>query len=321
MGQRGLITVKIALFYLFSSIWLLLGAEDSIVWHDPGPIERLDLAAGPAGAANAPKPPFTFVKEQKSGTAPKMVVTDARGKKWMVKFGQEVKPEIFASRMAWAAGYPTRTSYYVGNGKIEGVEKPQGRNHFIESDGSFQDARFQVFDNENFHEVSGGTFDLNNKREDQRELNGLKLLLLLLSNWDVKKQNTGIFDIDGHRYAIVTDWGASLGDAASPDVAARKWNCAAFDKRTDSLIGGVDGGYVDFNYTQYAARHEHALSEGIRVADLEWFMNRMGRLTDQQMRAALRASGATRDEEECFTRAVRRRMNLFATTAHGGHLK
>jgi hypothetical protein len=313
--------VKTALFYLFCSAWLLFGTEDTLVWRDPGPIERLDLAAGPEGTANAPKAPFTFVKDQKGGTSPKIVITDARGKKWMVKFGQEAKPETFASRMAWAAGYPTRTSYYVGNGRIEGAGRAQGTSHFIGSDGSFQGARFQVFDNEHFREIANSKLDLNNKREDQRELNGLKLLLLLLSNWDVKKQNTGIFEIDGRQYAIVTDWGASLGDAASPDVATRKWNCPAFDKRSDTLIEGSGGGYVAFNYTQYAARHEHALSEGIRVADLDWFMSRMGKLTDAQIHAALLASGATQDEGDCFTRAIRRRMNLFTTAAHGGHLK
>ena len=48
------------------------------IWADPGPVEKLDLASGPGGRARAPKPPFTFVKEQKTGTSPKVELTDAR---------------------------------------------------------------------------------------------------------------------------------------------------------------------------------------------------------------------------------------------------
>ncbi len=181
-------------------------------------------------------------------------------------------------------------------------------------DGVFRGARFQMFDGDHMRQIPGGKLDLNRKRDDQQELNGLKLLLLLLANWDVKTQNTGVFDIGGRRFSVITDWGASLGDPASVDVAHRKWDCAAFDKRTRSLVDGVDGGYVSFNYDQYAARHEDALSEGIRVDDMRWFMNRMGKLTDAQLRNGLLASGATSMEAACFTSAVRKRLTAFART-------
>jgi hypothetical protein len=309
----GLITVRLGLLVLLS---LVMAAEPkTLLWRNPGPIESLDLAAGPARAAGAPKAPFTFIKEVSGGIAPKIVVADARRMKWMVKFGQEAKPETFASRVAWAAGYPTRVSYYVSKGKVEGASGLHRAADFIDSNGEFRGARFQMFDNEQMLAIPGGKLDLNNRRDDQRELNGLKLLLLLLANWDVKTANTGVFDIGGRRYSVITDWGASLGDPASTDIAARKWDCAAFDKRTASLIEGVENGYVYFNYLQYAARHEHALSEGIRVEDMKWFMNRMGRLTDGQLRAGLTASGATVSEAACFTSALRKRLNMFAQAA------
>jgi len=289
--------------------------EQTFLWRNPGPIERLDLAAGPAGLAHAPKPPFTFIEEVGGGIAPKMIVTDGRQKKWMVKFGEEAKAETFASRLAWAAGYPTRVSYYVVKGKIAGAADLRRTKEFVDPNGSFQGARFQMFDGAQMKQIPGGKLDLNRKREDQQELNGLKLLLLLLANWDVKTQNTGVFEIDGRKYSVITDWGASLGDPASTDVAARKWDCAAFDKRTRYLVAGVDGGYVSFNYDQYAARHEDALSEGIRVDDMKWFMNRMRKLTDTQLRNGLVASGATSSEAACFTSAIRKRVSAFAEVA------
>ncbi len=115
-GNRP-ITVK-ALLFLLCFAGTVLAGESTLLWRDPGPIESLDLSAGPGGRQNAPTAPFTFVKEEKHGTAPKIVVTDGRGKKWMVKFGDEAKAETFASRIAWAAGYPVRASYYVGSGQI-----------------------------------------------------------------------------------------------------------------------------------------------------------------------------------------------------------
>jgi hypothetical protein len=295
---------------------LACAAPSALLWRDTGPVETLDLAAGPGGRAAAPVAPFRFVSEESRGTAPKIVVQDAKGKKWMVKFGEEAKPETFASRIAWAAGYVVRPSWYLANGRIEEVGTLHRAGAFVDAGGAFRDARFQAFDGEGFREIPGSKFDLEERREDPRELNGLKLTLLLVANWDVKPANTGVFDVAGQRYAAVVDWGASMGDPAATDSANRKWSCEAYSARTKTLLDGIDNGYVQFNYSQYASRHEHALSSGIRVEDLKWFVGRMSKLTDRQVRAALLASGAAAGEADCFTRAFRERLNLFATAAH-----
>jgi hypothetical protein len=77
-------------------------------------------------------------------------------------------------------------------------------------------------------------------------------------------------------------------------------------------MDGMENGYVQFNYAQYAGRHEHALSHGIRVEDMKWFLSRIQGLTDTQVREALLASGATHGEASCFTTAFRERLNMFA---------
>ena len=43
-----------------------------IVWRDPGTVETLDFVGGPGGREQAPKPPFTFIEEDRTGSNPKI---------------------------------------------------------------------------------------------------------------------------------------------------------------------------------------------------------------------------------------------------------
>lgn len=286
------------------------------MWRNPGPIETLDLAAGPGGRGGGPVGHFQFVEKNSAGTSPKVVVSDARGNKWMVKFGPEAKAGTFASRIAWAAGYPTNASYYVTNGRIVGATSLGRAAEYVGGDGRFRGAAFQKFYRPGYREIPGTSLDLHDgQRPDQRELNALKLTALLVANWDVKRSNTGVFEIDGQRFAVITDWGQSMGDADAVEASARNWHCQAYSDRTASLIEGVFDGYVQFRYNQYLSRHVQALSANIPVEHLRWFMSRMNKLKDSQVNAALLASGATPEEAVCFTRAFRERLDLFARVA------
>src|SRR4051812_9628227 len=185
--------------------------EPRFVRDNLAPIETLDLAGGAGEKKSQPAPPFRFIEEMKHGVSPKLVVTDASNRKWVVKFGEEAKPENFASRIGWAAGYVVRPSYYVASGTLQGVTSLKRTAKFVDSEGRFRDARFQLFDRDDFREIPGSKVDLYQHGE-QRELNGLKLTLLLVANWDVKPANTAVFAAGSQRYAAITDWGASMGD-------------------------------------------------------------------------------------------------------------
>jgi hypothetical protein len=80
-------------------------AADAVLWQNPGPPGSRDLRYGPGGRAMEPRAPFTFVKEDSSGSNPKVLVRDANGREWDIKFGVEARPDTFCSRLAWAAGY------------------------------------------------------------------------------------------------------------------------------------------------------------------------------------------------------------------------
>ena len=98
-----------------------------VLWRDPGPLATKDLYWGPGDAARAPRPPFVFVQEDRTGTKPKVRITDATGVFWTAKFpsqsktGSEVHAEIAASRLVWALGYFVEEHYFVANETITGV--------------------------------------------------------------------------------------------------------------------------------------------------------------------------------------------------------
>src|SRR5690242_6266875 len=94
-------------------------SAEASLWTDRGSIESLNLLYGPGGKEHQPTGKFTFVKEDKQGTAPKFEVVDDQGIHWKVKLGDEVKSETAASRLVWAAGYFTDEDYYLPELRVD----------------------------------------------------------------------------------------------------------------------------------------------------------------------------------------------------------
>jgi hypothetical protein len=292
-----------------------------VIW-EPRPVEQLDLASGPGGADGAPVPPFSFLEEHLTGTQPCVSLRDGRGRKWRVKWGEEVQVETLATRLAWAAGYFVETTYYVAEGRIDGVTSLERASAGIGEDGTFRDARFELEEEgviKHFDEHSWAWND--NPFVGSRELNGLKIVMMWLSNWDAKDvrdvargSNNAIFEYrrpDGLREAryLIIDWGGALGKWGSI-VSRDRWDCEGFAAENDALVQGVSGEFVNFGYT---GQRTNDIASGIRVSDVEWLMSRLGRLTDQQIAAAVAASGGTPEEVRCYTQALRARLDRLAS--------
>ncbi len=291
--------------------------DRSLVWAPPGRVDRLDLAGGPGGAAGAPKAPFTFVEEDTGGTNPKIKVRDARGVEWGVKWGEEVNSEVFASRLAWAVGYFVEPSYYVAKGTVNGVTGLDRAKKYVGPDGSFFAARFERKDKgvTKLGDEQSWRWD-QNPFVGSKELNGLKVMMMLVSNWDSKDQrdadrgsNTKLFVVNTRsgtetRY-VVSDWGGTMGKWGGIFRRA-KWDCDGYAGQSDDFVKGVKNGVVEFGY---AGQHTETIKDGIPLAHVQWLLTYLGRLSDAQIRAALRASGASPGDEECFTRAVRSRIS------------
>lgn len=295
-----------------------LRASSHVIWRDPGAVERLDLAAGPGGPAGAPAAPFTFVEEHLTGSQPCVSVTDARGRRWRVKWGDEVRSENFAVRLVWACGYFAETTYFVARGTITGAPALQRASSCIDEDCTFRDARFELedpADRKFFEEHSWAWND--NPFVGTPQLNGLKILVMLLSDWDAKDRrdvargsNTAIFERRTGRWRrearyLITDWGGSMGRWGSNLVTRGRWDPDGFEAQTPQFVTGVEEGIVRFGY---AGQRTADVAEGISAGDVRWLCRHLGRLTDAQLMTALAASGANDEEAQRFTRALRARI-------------
>ncbi|HEV7905307.1 MAG TPA: hypothetical protein VGO96_15810 [Pyrinomonadaceae bacterium] len=290
------------------------------LWSDPGEVERLDFAAGPGGRDGAPVPPFRFVAEHSTGSSPCLSVVDARGRTWRVKWGDEVKSETFATRLAWAAGYFVERAHYVAAGVIEGEYELTRARECVGDDCAFRDARFELDEAgvRKLFDEHGWAWD-DNPFAGTHELAGLKIMLMLTSNWDNKDvrdvargSNTAVFEyaLEGGlveaRYLII-DWGASMGKWGS-NLFRSKWDAAGYEAQTPEFVAGVENGLVRWNYI---GQRTAEAREQISVEDVRWLCRYVCRITDAQLRDGLRASGATAEEIATFTRAIRARLDTL----------
>src|SRR3954469_23741299 len=316
-------------------IWLALGAyrinragprrllaSTHAIWRDPDDVAALDLANGPGGPAGAPQPPFEFVEEHASGSQPCVSVRDGSGRRWRVKWGNEVRSENFAVRLAWACGYFAETTYFVEDGEIAVAGDLQRARTGVDEQGRFRDARFELDDpnvRKLFEEHSWAWND--NPFVGTRELHGLKILVMMLSNWDTKDRrdvargsNTAIFEHRVSRWRrearyLITDWGGSMGRWGSNVVTRGRWDVEGFEAQTPQFVTGVRDGCVTFGYT---GQRTADVAEGIRIEHARWFVRRAGRVTDAQLVDALVASGANIEDADSFTASLLARISQLA---------
>lgn len=285
-------------------------APDAILWLDPGPIAARDLFWGSGSESRAPKPPFEFVEESLKGTAPKVVVTDAPGRTWDVKFGVESHAEIAASRLLWAFGYLVEEMYYVPTGRITGAAGLGRAGTAIGDDGTFREARFRVRD-PNLKDTGEWSLAAN-PFSGTRELSGLIILLALTNNWDTEAtSNTEIFTFrqpDGatRQLYMASDLGASFGRFV-PDSPI-KWNLEEY--RKDKLIAGVEPNWIVLDYRAYGTPPTR-----IPMAHANWFVSRASDLSRAQVRHAFAAAGAPADQIDGFVDVFMKKLDELEVAA------
>ena len=308
-----------------------LHASAHVIWRDPGPVTALDAIYGPGAAGSGPQPPFHFVEEHTTGSQPTVSVRDGQGRLWRVKWGQEVRCETFAVRLASSCGYFAEETHFVGAGTIAGATTlERARACIDEHDGTFHDARFELDDpavTKMFEEHSWAWDD--NPFVGTKELSGLKVVVMLLSNWDTKDRrdvargsNTAIFEHelpDRRREAryLLIDWGGSMGRWGNSLATRGRWDADAFAEQTPGFVTGIKDGCVTFGYV---GQRTADVAEGIPLEHVRWFSRYLEPLTDDYLFRALRISGASPEETPRFVAALRDRIGqLLAVAREDAH--
>ena len=249
---------------------------------------------------------------------------DAKNRVWRVKWGQEVHTEVFGTRLAWALGYFAEPSYFIASGNVVGAKDLRRAHACLDERSTFTDARFELDEKGvTKHFDSHGWAWNDNPFLGSAELSGLKILMMLVSNWDNKDvrdvargSNTAIFECQTEegleaRYLII-DWGAALGAWGNNVLQRGRWDPDAFSAQNESFITGIDGDMVQWGYQ---GQRTADLVTGITLEHVRWFDRIARAISDEHLRAALRASGADPGETARFATALRGRLNRIREIA------
>jgi hypothetical protein len=292
------------------------------LWRQPD-IQAENLLYGIGGLEHAPHGPFTFQKEDLKGSNPKFVVRDADGVRWKVKLGAEAQPETAASRFVWAVGYYADDDYFVPELQVLGLPKHLHRGQdLVENGGIFHGARLK---REQGEKKVGGWAWRDNRFAGTKEMDGLRVMMALIDNWDLKNINNAVRDVKEkesgtQREFLVSDLGASFGTTGirvSHD--ASKGNVDAYKKA--QFITDVGSETVSFAVPSRPAAlealdpHDYVrrvdlewIGKDIPIQHVRWITSLLSQLSDQQIRDAFRAAGYLGPDLDGFTFTIEHRI-------------
>jgi hypothetical protein len=267
------------------------------MWHDPADLESRNLLIGAGGEEMKPDiSKLTFIEQKSGGFSTKYRVRDAKGNEWIAKIGKEAQTDTAANRLLWALGYETEIAYLVPKAKIEGK-------------GEYENVRLEA--RPAGVKRGGNWMWENNPFMSAPEFRGLKILMVMLNNWDMKDDNNEILAMRGDttgegelRY-IISDLGATFGKTGGFLTRSRN---KPSDYVKAEFIKKVNGDVIDFSYSG----KNQKLFEGLTVADASWLSNLLKRLSDDQIKDAFRAANYSAEEVDLLAGEFRERINALA---------
>jgi len=268
-----------------------------ILWQQPDNISSRDLFLGPGGEAMRPDlRRITFIKEEKGGYSKKYRVRDGSGHEWVAKIGKEAQSETSAIRLLWGVGYVTEVNYLVPRVTIPGK-------------GTFSNVRFEARP-ERWDRVGEWKWK-QNPFIGRPEYQGLKIMMAMINNWDLKDANNVIVKLrDGKSdalYYMISDLGATFGHASTTPLFWRftrsRNNPEKYAK--SEFFQKVKGNRVVLHF----GGKNSGLMKDISVNDAQWIGGLLSQLSDQQLRDAFRAANYRPDQINLLARTVRERTN------------
>jgi len=297
----------------------------AVLWRDPGDIASRNLYYGPGGENDAPHTTYTFEKEDLNGTNPKFDVRDENGVKWRVKMGVEARPEVVATRLVWAVGYYANEDYFLSAMHVENMPHLKRGQNLVGPDGTVHNVRLKRYLKD--EKKIGDWQWRDNPFERQRELNGLRVMMALMNNWDLKDSNNAVYeegkkDVSNAelRYEV-SDLGASFGTTGLSWSQSRcKGNLKSYEH--SNFVRKVTPEYVDltvpsrpalvfmfFRPGEFKRRMDlRWIGKDIPRSDARWIGGLLAQLSAQQLRDAFRAAGYSAEEVEAFAEVVQGRI-------------
>lgn len=236
----------------------------------------------------------TFIEEKKGGYSTKYRVRDAAGNEWIAKIGKEAQPDTSANRLLWAIGFETEIAYLVPHLNIEGK-------------GSFDNVRLEARPKN--IDRSGVWKWEENPFIGKPEFKALKIMMLMINNWDMKDANNEILATseggDQRLLYIISDLGGTFGKTGG--VISRSRNKPSDYVKSD-FIEGVKGEVIDFKYGGKNKR----LFENLTTNNARWLSILLARLTDEQIKDAFRAANYSDEQVNTLATAFRGRIDELA---------
>jgi hypothetical protein len=270
----------------------------AVLWRKPLDIGSRNLFIGAGGASMRPDlRRITVLGEKKGGYSTKYEVRDASGQRWVVKLGKEAQSETAANRLLWGVGYVTEVCYLVPRVRIPGK-------------GVFNNVKFEARPKQ--VERLGEWKWSHNPFVGTPELEGLKVLMVLINNWDIKDSNNEILLLKNRAagknelHYIISDLGATFGKTGS--IFTRSRNEPEDFAKAD-FIDKVKGNYVDFHYSG----KRKGLFDNISTESARWIGYWLSRLNDKQITDAFRAANFTPSQARTLRSAVRSRISALVT--------
>ncbi|HZJ44042.1 MAG TPA: hypothetical protein VFD63_09765 [Pyrinomonadaceae bacterium] len=274
-----------------------LPSGTAVLWRTPDDIGSRDLYLGPGGSSMRPDlRRLTFLKEEKGGYSKKFRVRDASGREWVAKIGKESQSETAAVRLLWGLGYLTEVNYLAPRATIPGK-------------GTFTNVRFEARPKD-WDRVQEWKWK-QNPFVKSREFQGLKIMMALMNNWDIKDSNNQIVYVRGNngdelRY-IISDLGATFGHASTTPLfwrITRSRNNPKNYAKSD-FLEKVKGNRVVLHY----GGKNRGLFKDITIDDALWIGSLLADLSDQQLTDAFRAANYTPNQSALMASVIRRRTN------------
>jgi hypothetical protein len=290
-----------------------------ILWRDPTDIASRSLLYGPGGKEHQPPAIVTFVEEDMDGTNPKIVVRDEDGVKWKIKLGAESKPETVASRLLWATGYFASEDYFLAEVQVKNLPHLHRGQSSVEAGGVIRDVRLKRY---LAGEKKVGTWEWrNNPFTGVREFNGLRVLMAVINNWDLKDANNAIYREKNQELVyMVSDLGATFGTSGYERSHEKaKGNLGSYTKSKFIVKTGDD--MVDFddphrpatimvaNPREYVSRvNMEWIGKHIPRADAQWMGQLLAKLSPEQIRDTFRSAGYSPEDVEGFAGILESRI-------------